>query len=74
VGWHDDEEYAAFVDSYGFDVMTWEGFSVLRSINELKMTTWLMQNVGESDRIAREFENRLASLRDDDAPRPWHPF
>ena len=38
------------------------------------MTTWLMQNIGESDRIADEFRTRLASLRDDNAPRNWQPF
>lgn len=74
IGWHTNEEYAKFVKSYGFDVMDWEGFSVLRSINELKMTTWLMQNVGEGDHVEREFRARLASLRDDDGSRPWQPF
>lgn len=74
IGWHTDAQYAHFCDVYGFDVMTWEGFPVMRAINELKMTTWLMQNVGESDRVAREFRIRLASLRDRDSPRTWQPF
>jgi hypothetical protein len=37
------------------------------------MTTWLMQNIGESEETAREYARRVASLRDDDAPRDWHP-
>jgi aminoglycoside phosphotransferase (APT) family kinase protein len=74
IGWHTDEEYADFVRSYGHDVMDWAGFPVIRSVNELKMTTWLMQNIGESDHIAAEFRTRLASLRDDHAPRGWQPF
>jgi Ser/Thr protein kinase RdoA (MazF antagonist) len=74
IGWHTDDQYAAFVRAYGCDVMDWDGFPVLRAVNELKMTTWLMQNTGESDRIAGEFRTRLASLHDSDAPRDWHVF
>jgi aminoglycoside phosphotransferase (APT) family kinase protein len=74
LGWHSDPDYASFCQAYGFDVTAWKGFPVLRAINELKMTTWLMQNVGESEQIADEFRLRLASLHDDDAPRNWHPY
>lgn len=74
IGWHTDDEYADFVNAYGYDVREMEGFPVIRAINELKMTTWLMQNIGESERIAEEFRTRLASLRDDDAPRNWQPY
>lgn len=74
VGWHSDAQYARFCQAYGFDVMSWEGFPILRAINELKMTTWLMQNVRQSDRVAEEFRTRLASLHDRDAPRTWQPF
>ena len=74
IGWHTDADYASFCEAYGFDVLQWDGFGVLRAINELKMTTWLMQNVGESEQVANEFRTRLASLHDDDAPRDWNPF
>lgn len=39
IGWHSDAGYASFCDTYGFDVMQWNGFPVIRAINELKMTT-----------------------------------
>ncbi|WP_327086692.1 aminoglycoside phosphotransferase family protein [Nonomuraea sp. NBC_01738] len=74
IGWHTAEDYEAFVGAYGFDVSVWEGFAVLRAINELKMTTWLMQNVSESEMIALEFRRRFASLRDSSAARSWKPF
>jgi aminoglycoside phosphotransferase (APT) family kinase protein len=74
IGWHSDADYESFCDACGFDITRWDGFPVLRAINELKMTTWLMQNVGESEQIANEFRTRLASLHNDDAPRDWHPF
>jgi len=74
VGWHTDDAYSEFCDVYGFDVMSWEGFPVIRAINELKMTTWLMQNVRHSEQIAQETQARLASLHEPDAPRSWRPF
>jgi Phosphotransferase enzyme family len=74
VGWHTDDAYAQFCQIYGFDVMSWDGFPVIRAINELKMTTWLMQNVRVSEQIAHEARIRLASLHAPDAPRSWRPF
>jgi aminoglycoside phosphotransferase (APT) family kinase protein len=68
------EDYRRFVARYGFDVVTWDGFSVLRSIREMTMTTWLMQNVDESPEIAEEFEIRVRSLREGDARRGWRVF
>ena len=58
-----EEHYREFADTYGFDVRTWAGYPVLREIRELTMTTWLMQNVGESAAVAAEFALRVASLR-----------
>ena len=74
VGWHTEAQYESFAESYGFDVKRWDGFEVIRAINELKMTTWLMQNVRENKRIADEFRVRLESLNDMAAPRTWSPF
>ena len=45
-----EEQYQEFAAVYGFDVRTWAGYPVLREIRELTMTTWIMQNVGESRR------------------------
>jgi hypothetical protein len=70
--WH-LEEYAEFVGAYGRDLRDWHGFPTLRAIQEFKMTTWLMQNIGESEEIAAEYARRVASLRDDEAPRNWQP-
>ncbi|MEW9533595.1 phosphotransferase enzyme family protein [Microbispora sp. NPDC049125] len=68
------ERYRAFCDAYGFDVRTWPGYTVLRDVRELTMTTWLMQNVGEDPRIAEEFELRVRSLREGDRDVVWHAF
>jgi len=72
--WWTDDEYAKFCDAYGYDVTYWEdGFPVLQAVHELKMTTWLMQNVAESEEIADEYQARMRTLRGEPSP-GWRPF
>jgi aminoglycoside phosphotransferase (APT) family kinase protein len=72
--WWTDDEYGQFVDAYGYDVMSWaEGFDVLRAVHELKMTTWLMQNIAESHEIADEYQVRMRTLQGETSP-GWRPF
>jgi aminoglycoside phosphotransferase (APT) family kinase protein len=73
-GWHTVQEYQQFVSGYGFDVMTWAGYPVLRSVRELIMVAWLAQNARESEQIAAEVASRIADLRGGDGPRDWAPF
>jgi aminoglycoside phosphotransferase (APT) family kinase protein len=73
-GWWSADEYQEFVDSYGYDVTSWrDGFDTLRAVNELAMTTWLMQNVDESAEIAAEYQVRMRTLRGESSP-DWRPF
>lgn len=73
-GWWTDDEYSSFVEAYGYDIRSWaEGFPVLRAVHEIKMITWLMQNVNESPEIAREYENRMRTIRGEDTA-AWQPF
>ena len=69
-----EEEYREFADTYGFDVRAWQGYPVLREVRELTMTTWIMQNVGESQAVAAEFALRVESLRERDSKRAWNFF
>ncbi|MEU0194856.1 aminoglycoside phosphotransferase family protein [Streptomyces afghaniensis] len=73
-GWHTEAEYADFVAGYGFDVREWPGYTVLRSIRELLMVTWLSQNAGTNSRAAEEVEKRVESLRSGGSRRDWAPF
>jgi aminoglycoside phosphotransferase (APT) family kinase protein len=72
-GWWSDAEYAQFADAYGWDVTGWDGFDVLRAVHEIKMTTWIMQNVDESAEIRAEYGNRMQTLRGSGSPE-WQPF
>ena len=68
------QDYDGFVLAYGLDVTEWDGYPTLALIRELTMTTWLMQNVGESANIADEFHTRVTSMREGDHARRWNAF
>jgi aminoglycoside phosphotransferase (APT) family kinase protein len=73
-GWHTHEEYKKFAELYGFDIMQWPGYPVMREVREYLMVTWLSQKVGESERLAEEFANRISSLRTGASRRDWRPY
>ncbi|MEU0210150.1 aminoglycoside phosphotransferase family protein [Streptomyces canus] len=73
-GWHTEVEYADFVAGYGFDVREWAGYAVLRSVRELLVVTWLLQNAGANPQAADEVEKRVATLRSGGSRRDWAPF
>lgn len=73
-GWWTDDQYERFARAYGYDVTSWEdGFNTLRAVHELKMTTWLMQNVEESPEIAEEYQVRMRTIRGE-GEHTWRPF
>ena len=69
-----ERQYREFADTYGFDVRAWPGYPILREVRQLTMTTWIMQNIGESPAVAAEFALRVSSLRERDFTRAWHFF
>lgn len=71
-GWWTRAHYQAFIDAYGFDVTEWAGFPTIEAVHQLKMTTWIMQNIEESDEIAAEYESRMRTIRDG-KPSAWAP-
>lgn len=74
MGWTGDDEYVAYVDAYGFDPLTWDGYPVIRSVRELNMTTWLAQQVGQSAQVNEEVHKRIADLQAGERPRDWRTF
>lgn len=65
------EEYADFVEIYGYDVRTWEGFETLRDIREFRMTCMAAQVAAENPARHEEVIRRLTSIRGERGPRPW---
>jgi len=73
-GWHTEREYQSFVAGYGYDVMTWSGYSVLRDMRELLMVSWLAQNADKNREAATELAKRIHTLRTDSSRLEWKPF
>lgn len=67
----DADEYAEFTDSYGHDVIAWEGFEILRDIRELRVTCYAAQRATEDRNAEPEAAKRIASIRGQRGPRPW---
>jgi aminoglycoside phosphotransferase len=72
-GWHSAQEYADFVDTYGYDVLHWAGFDVLADLRELLMVAWLAQNARD-DEVADELAKRLNTMRSSEPRTQWSPF
>ncbi|MGM1058234.1 aminoglycoside phosphotransferase family protein [Saccharothrix sp. Mg75] len=59
---------------YGFDVVTWPGFPVLREVRELKLTTSVLPIVRSHPDVGAELHRRLNALRAGDTTTPWSPY
>jgi aminoglycoside phosphotransferase (APT) family kinase protein len=73
-GWHTREEYEIFAEVYGFDVMQWSGYPVMRDVREFLMVTWIGQKASESETTAEEARKRISSLRTGASRKDWHPY
>jgi hypothetical protein len=73
-GWHTAEEYAAFVQGYGFDLLRWPGYEVLREVRELSMVVWLAGSINGNPNKRAELDRRMASLRSGSGFDQWRPF
>jgi aminoglycoside phosphotransferase len=73
-GWHTREEYEDFVRVYGFDIMTWPGYPVMRALREFLMVTWVIQKAPESAQAAAEAAKRIAALRTGASRKDWQPY
>ncbi|MFV0133000.1 phosphotransferase enzyme family protein [Streptomyces sp. HMX87] len=68
------EAYAAFTETYGWDVREWAGCAVLRGARETASCAWVAQHAPGNPKALAEFRRRVASLRDGDPTVRWHPF
>jgi Ser/Thr protein kinase RdoA (MazF antagonist) len=73
-GWHTREEYQDFVRVYGYDIMTWPGYPLMRAVREFLMVTWVIQKAPESEEAAAEAVKRIAALRTGASRKDWQPY
>lgn len=74
LGWHTREEYEAFVEVYGYDLLQWEGYEQLADMREIAMTVWLSRQAAESQRSAAEAAKRIAAIRTGASRRDWSAY
>ncbi|MPY79054.1 MAG: phosphotransferase [Actinophytocola sp.] len=63
--------YRELADVYGFDVVAWEGFEVLRAARELKLTTSVLPILRSHPGVRPEFQRRLGDLRAGNPEARW---
>jgi len=73
-GWHTHDEYEEFARVYGFDIMQWPGYPVMRSVREFLMVTWVIQKASENDQAAAEARKRISALRTGASRKDWQPY
>ena len=73
-GWNTREEYEDFVRVYGFDIMAWPDYPVMRAVREFLMVTWVIQKAAESAQAAAEAAKRIAALRTGASRKNWQPY
>jgi Ser/Thr protein kinase RdoA (MazF antagonist) len=73
-GWHTEAEYQAFVDGYGYDIRTWDGYPVVRDMREISMALWMAGNAAKSEAAAAEVQVRFNSLRTGEGRDRWKPL
>jgi len=73
-GWHTREEYETFARVYGFDIIQWPGYPVMRAVREFLMVTWVIQQAGDKQKAAAEARKRITALRTGASRKDWGPF
>lgn len=73
-GWHTANEYRGLVDAYGFDVMAWSGYRVMRDVRELLMVVWLAEKSMSDETVGAELATRIRALKTGGSRRDWQPL
>ncbi|UQI45909.1 aminoglycoside phosphotransferase family protein [Streptomyces sp. HU2014] len=64
--------YQEFCTAYGHDVITWQGYPVLRAIRELRLVTFALQTADDDPTATSQAQYRIDCVRGRNGPRPWH--
>ncbi|MER6952578.1 phosphotransferase family protein [Streptomyces sp. NPDC002623] len=65
------EEYRRYCELYGYDVMRWPGYPILRGIRELRLTTFALQTADQNPRALSQARYRVDCVRGRRGSRPW---
>jgi aminoglycoside phosphotransferase (APT) family kinase protein len=73
-GWHTRDEYETFTRVYGFDIMQWPGYPVMRAVREFLMVTWIVHGAAGNEVLAAEAAKRIRALRTGASRKDWQPY
>jgi hypothetical protein len=68
------DDYGTLIGQYGFDVIAWPGFPVLRRLRELKLVTSLVPVLASRPVLQPEWRRRLESYRNKDEEARWSTY
>jgi aminoglycoside phosphotransferase (APT) family kinase protein len=68
------DDYGALVGQYGFDVISWPGFPVLRRLRELKLVTSLVPVLASRPILQPQWRRRLETYRTGDDASRWSTY
>lgn len=68
------DEYGALARAYGFDVIGWKGFPVLRRLRELELVTSLVPVLGSRAVLRPQWQKRLDTYRSHDDKTRWSTY
>lgn len=68
------DAYGELAARYGFDVLGWPGFPVLRKIRELKLVTSVVPILHSNPGIREQWAFRLQSFKNRDVTARWSAY
>jgi thiamine kinase-like enzyme len=68
------DDYGALARGYGFDVISWPGFSIMRRLRELKLVTSLVPVLGSRAVLRPQWQRRLDTYRNGDQDARWSTY
>jgi hypothetical protein len=68
------DAYGELTAGYGFDVLSWSGFQVLRQIRELKLVTSVIPILRSNPSLREQWALRLRSFREGDLSAKWSTY
>jgi Phosphotransferase enzyme family len=68
------DAYSELSHCYGFDVMRWPGFAVLRRVRELKLVASVVPVLASNPAIREQWKHRLRTYRSGDQTTRWSTY
>jgi aminoglycoside phosphotransferase (APT) family kinase protein len=68
------DHHTPLAAEYGFDVLTWSGFPVLRRLRELQLVTSVLPVMQTNPAVRPQWRHRFDTLRAGDTTTRWHRY